>query len=97
MVRVVERFMIQELFRNGVSISEIARRTGRHRKKVRSIINEPLMPAVKARPPGARKIDPFVTYLEKRIEQGVLNAEKLYQEIRARGYMGRVQMVRQFV
>ena len=97
MVRVEERFMIQELFRNGVSISEIARRTGRDRKTVRSVINGPLMPAVKARPPRVRKIDPFVAYLEKRIEQGVLNAEKLYQEIRARGYSGKVRMVRQFV
>ena len=97
MVRVEERFMIQELFRNGMSISEISRRTGRDRKTVRSVINGPLMPAVKARPPRVRKIDPFVAYLEKRIEQGVLNAEKLYQEIRARGYSGKVRMVRQFV
>jgi transposase len=89
--------MIQELFRNGVSISEISRRTGRDRKTVRSVINGPLMPAVKARPPRVRKIDPFVAYLEKRIGQGVLNAEKLYQEIRARGYSGKVRMVRQFV
>ena len=69
MVRVEERFMIQELFRNGVSISEIARRTGRDRKTVRSVINGPFMPAVKARPPRVRKIDPFVAYLEKRIER----------------------------
>jgi transposase len=89
--------MIQELFGSGVSISEIARRTGHDRKTVRSVVNGPLMPAVKARPPRARKIDPFVTYLEKRIEQGVLNAEKLYQEIRARGYTGKARTVRQFV
>lgn len=55
------------------------------------------MPAVKARPPRVRKIDPFVAYLEKRFEQGVLNAEKLYQEIRVRGYTGKGRTVRQFV
>lgn len=97
MVQVEERFMIQELFRNGVSISEIARRTGRDRKTVRGVINAPLMPVVKARPARARKLDPFVMYLEKRIEQGVLNAEKLYQEIRSRGYTGKARTVRQFV
>ena len=97
MVRVDERFMIQELFRNGVTISEIARRTGRDRKTVRTIVNGPLMPAAKTRQPKARKIDPFVVYLEKRIEQGVLNAEKLYQEIRSQGYTGKVRMVRQLV
>jgi transposase len=97
MVRVEERFMIQELFRNGVCISEIARRTGHDRKTVRSIINGPLMPAAKARPSRARKVDPFVTYLEKRIEQGVLNAEKLYQEIRSQGYKGTARSVRRFI
>jgi len=84
MVRVEERFMIQELFRSGVSISEIARRTGHDRKTVRSVVNGPLMPVVKTRPRRVRKIDPFVAYLERRIEQGVFNAEKLYQEIRSR-------------
>ena len=97
MVQVEERFMIQELFRSGVSISEIARRTGGDRKTVRSVINGALMPAAKARPAKVRKIDPFATYLEKRIEQGVRNAEKLYQEIQVRGYTGKVRMVRQFV
>lgn len=89
--------MIQELFRNGVTISEIARRTCRDRKTVRTIVNGPLMPPAKTRQPKARKIDPFVSYLEERIEQGVLNAEKLYQEIRPRGYTGKARMVRQFV
>ncbi len=89
--------MIQEHYRNGVSISEIARRTGHDRKTVRSVINGPLIPPTNKRLPKTRKIDPFVTYLERRIEQGVLNAEKLYQEIRAQGYSGTARSVRRFV
>ena len=97
MVQVEERFMIQELFRSGVSISEIARRTGRDRKTVRGVINGPLIPATNKRLPKTRKIDPFVTYLERRIEHGVLNAEKLYQEISRQGYTGTARSVRRFI
>lgn len=97
MVQVEERFMIQELFRSGVSISEIARRTGRDRKTVRAVINGPLIPATNKRLPKTRKIDPFVTYLERRIEHGVLNAEKLYQEISCQGYTGTARSVRRFI
>lgn len=89
--------MIQELFRSGVSISEIARRTGRDRKTVRAVINGPLIPATNKRLPKTRKIDPFVTYLERRIEHGVLNAEKLYQEISCQGYTGTARSVRRFI
>lgn len=97
MVQVEERFMIQDLYRQGVSISEIARRTGRDRKTVRNIATGPLLPVARARKPKPRKLDPFVAYLEGRMEQGVLNAQKLYQEIRLRGYTGKERAVRRFV
>ena len=97
MVQVEERFMIQDLYQQGVSISEIARRTGRDRKTVRSITTGPLLPEAKARKLKPRKIDPFVAYLEARMEQGVLNAQKLYHEIRLRGYTGKERAVRRFV
>lgn len=71
MVQVEERFMIQDLYRQGMSISEIARRTGRDRKTVRSIVTGPLLPVAKVRQPKPRKIDPFVVYLEARMAQGV--------------------------
>lgn len=97
MVSVEERFMIKELHRQGVSISEIARRTGHDRKTIRAIINGPVVPAVNKRRAKARKLDPFIPYLEKRIAQGVLNAEKLYQELLPMGYKGKARTVRAFV
>ncbi len=39
MLDLEERFMIRDLYRKGVSISEIARRTGRDRKTIRKIIS----------------------------------------------------------
>jgi transposase len=97
MLRAEERFMIKDLYRQGVSISEIARRTGHDRKTVRQWVQAPLLVA---RPPRARrrqKIDPYVPYLEQRLAIGVLNAHKLFGEIRARGYPGGESQVRAFV
>ena len=97
MLNVEERFMIKDFHQHGVSISEIARRTGHDRKTIRGIINGPLVPEKKPRKRKLRKIEAFVPYLEKRIEEGVLNAQKLYQEILGQGYTGKDRAVRAFV
>jgi transposase len=89
--------MMREMHNQGLSISEIARRTGRDRKTVRKVLEGTLVPAQKARRRRKRKIDPYVPYLLKRIERGVLNARKLYQEIQERGYEGKETQVRAFV
>ena len=92
--------MIKEMYRKGISISEIARRTGRDRKTIRQMVTAPLIAAPKSRKQQPRKIDPYVPYLESRITDGVLNAHvkrdfakslltaKLYREIRDQGYTG---------
>jgi len=97
MLKVEERFMIKELHNQGVTISEISRRTGHARKTVRAVISGPVTPTKRRRKRKARKIDPFVPYLKRRLEQGVQNAQKLYQEIVARGYTGSSRTVRTFV
>lgn len=97
MLEVEERFMIKDLFRRGLTISEIARQTGHDRKTIRAILNEPLMPAAKPRQKKGCKIDPYIPYLEKRLEEGVMNAQKLYQEILGQGYEGKDRQVRHFV
>lgn len=97
MIEVEERFMIKDLYRRGVTISEIARQTGHDRKTIRTIVNTPLQAVTKTRQTKGRKIDSYVAYLEKRISEGVFNAQKLYQEIVAQGYTGKDRQVRQFV
>jgi transposase len=89
--------MIKDLHRKGVSISQIARLTGHDRKTIRHVIDEPLAPAPALREPKARKIDPYVPFLQRRMEEGVLNARKLYQEIQEQGYPGKERQVRAFV
>lgn len=97
MLRVEERFMIRDLHRQGITISEIARRTGRDRKTVRKVVKNPLQPAPKARKRRERKIDPYTSYLKERMAEGVFNAHKLYQEILDLGYAGKESMVRAYV
>lgn len=97
MLNVEIRFMIKDLYRTGLSVSEIARLTGHDRKTIRAIIHGPLNPTPSARKPKASKLDPFVPYLEKRIAEGVLNAAKLLTEIKAQGYPGGKSLVKGFV
>jgi transposase len=97
MLKVENRFMIKDLHRRGVTISDIARSTGYDRKTIRAILNGPLSPPPQKRKARAKKLDPFVVYLEKRIEEGVLNGNKLFDEIRRQGYQGGRSLVKNFV
>jgi len=98
MLALEERFMIREMYRKGVSISEIARQTGRDRKTIRQVVNAPdLLPPRHPRQVKTCKIDPYVPYLEQRMAEGVLNARKLYGEILTQGYPGKESKVREFV
>ncbi len=88
MLDVENRFMIKDLYRKGVSISDIARQTGHDRKTVRKIATSPVLLERAPRPSRVRKLDPFVAYLEQRLADGVSNANKLLVELRQRGYCG---------
>jgi transposase len=97
MLRVEDRFMIKDLHRRGMTISDIARVTGHDRKTIRAIVTGPLNPPPQKRKTRAKKLDPFVPYLEKRIEEGVLNCNKLFDEIRKQGYPGGKSLIKNFV
>lgn len=96
MLQVEERFMIKDLYRKGLSVSEIARRTGHDRKTVRRALQEPL-DIKQSRSPRQSKIEPYIPYLEERMGLGVYNARKLFHEIRQRGYPGGETQVRLYV
>jgi transposase len=89
--------MIKELHRRGLAISEIARISGHDRKTIRAILNGPVSPPRLKRRPRAKKLEPFVAYLERRIEEGVVNCNKLLDEIRRQGYQGGKSLVKSFV
>ena len=97
MIRGEAWYMIRELLRDGVAISEIARRTGHDRKTIRRIQAQGGHPAPRRRPPRATQLDPFAAYLRQRAAAGVLNATKLFGEIQRQGYPGGIAQVRRFV
>lgn len=89
---------IREMARQGVSVSEIARRTGRDRKSVRKVLAG-LMPSVRGTTwkEGSGKLAPFREYLSQRIEEGCWNGAVLFEEIRQRGYSGKGSILRAFL
>src|SRR5579871_6563200 len=97
MLRGEKWYMIRDLLRDGVAISEIARRTGCDRKTIRKLRDQPAHPMPARRRPRPGLLDPYKSYLEQRVARGVLNASKLYAEIRRQGYSGGVAVVRRFV
>jgi transposase len=97
MKNVEEWFMIRDLARQGLSISEIAGRIGCDRKTVRKHLVHPEQPRYKARPPRLSKLDPFKSRLDQRLERGVFNCEVLYRELCEQGYDGKKTILRDYV
>jgi transposase len=90
-------YMIRELLREGLSVSEIARQAGRDRKTVRKIRDAPGHPPSQVRRKRGSKLDPYKPYLRERATAGVLNAAKLLPEVRRHGYPGGVTLIREFL
>ncbi len=86
---------VRELARRGVSVSEIARRTGHDRKTIRTVMTtEAPRQRASTWSPAASKLAPFYPYLERRLAEGCMNAVVLYEELRAQGYPGRISILR---
>ena len=79
---------ILTMYRRGVSISEIVRRTGHTRKTVRKYVRTRQPPTYKPRPKRPSILDPYKPYLRRRMGEGVFNCSKLWDEIKSQGYPG---------
>jgi transposase len=89
MVRVGELMMILELHRQGVSITAIARRTGREPKTIRKYIERGIeAPAYGPRSAGRpSKLAAYLDFLRERVTAFPdLSAARLTREIRELGY-----------
>lgn len=92
--------MILDLHRQGLSVTAIARRTGRDPKTIRKYIERGLeLPAYGPRQVGRpNKITPYLDYLRERIAAfPELTATRLTRELRERGYTGAYTAVKRFV
>ncbi len=100
MVQLGELMMILELHRQGLSVTAIARRTGRDPKTVRKYIERgieaPLYGPRSVGRPG--KLAPFIDFLRERVVAfPELSAVRLTREIRELGYLGAYTAVKRFL
>ncbi len=96
MLRLEEWMDIRTLHKEGHSIKEIVRQTGRSRNTVRRVLRE-------AGPSGFKKperptcLDSFKGYLVERFESCGLSAVRLLPEIQAMGYTGSITTLRRYL
>ena len=88
---------IQALYREGLSVREIARQTGRSRNTIARLLAQPAPQPFTRSAPESSKLDPFKDYLVERYREVPLSAVRLHLEIQAMGYSGSVDLIRRFL
>lgn len=87
---------IRQMYADGLSISEIARRTGRDRKTIRKWLRTNAMPKpVRRKRPSI--LDPFKSFILEQMQKGVTNASKMLYLLQQRGFRGKIRIVRAFM
>lgn len=97
MLDMEEFLMLRDLFNEGLSISEIARRTGHSRGTIRKYLLSPVPPAPKKRSKKPSKLDCYKEYIISRLQEYPLTAKRIYREIQERGFSGKYTVVKDFV
>jgi DNA-binding CsgD family transcriptional regulator len=92
--RLARQEEVMALHRQGVTLSEMARRLHLTRPTVRKLVRAEVCPEPAAR---AHILSPYEPYLWQRWTQGCRNACVLWQEIRAQGFRGSYPHVRHAV
>lgn len=94
-----ELFMIHKLKQDGLTIAEIARRTGQDRKTVRKYLARgTAQPAYGPREPRPGVLDPYKDFVRRKLKAHPgLTASRLKREIAALGYRGGMTTVKDFV
>lgn len=84
---------IQRRRQAGENISQISRALAIHRETVRTYYYAEQFPERQRRGQTPSMLDPYIAYLEKRQAEGCENAQQLWREIQARGYLGKACQV----
>ncbi|MFD1708465.1 IS21 family transposase [Siminovitchia sediminis] len=88
-------WMIQDLYKKGWSITDIAEEMGISWPTAKKYTEE--IPKKQTRPNRKSKLDPFKEYIKQRIEEGTTNCEVLFEEIQEKGYSGKKTILKDFV
>jgi transposase len=95
---------IKVLFKSGENVSEVSRHAGVDRKtarKYRDMTVEQIAEYRKKRKSRPKKLGKFAKFIEDEIERmaqdGVINAQAMFEKIKAQGYQGAPRSVRRYV
>lgn len=97
MVKNGEFFVIHDMKRRGMSISEIAQELGRDRKTIRKWLEQGEPQPYQRTTEKPSVVKPFVSYILQRMQEGCVNTVVLLEEIRQQGYQGGVTTLRNFM
>ena len=81
----------------GMPVREIARTLGLSRNSVRKYLRSPGLPVAKVRAPRPSLLGPYKDYVRVRLADGLENCEVLLRELRARGYPGKISILKDYV
>jgi len=97
MIKNGEFYMIHEMKKRGMNITQIADELGRDRKTIRKWLQKSEPVPCQRQIPRPGKLEPFKDYIRQRMQEGCLNANVIFDEIRAKGYTGRKTILRSFM
>jgi len=92
-----EWLMIRQLYKKGISISEISRRTGFDRKTVRKYAKSSKHPTYKRAKDVYSILNPYKEFIEAKISEAPYTATRLFREIQQQGYSGSYPVVKRYV
>ena len=97
MLDMEEFLVLRDLFNQGLSISEIARKTCHSRVTVRKYIHSQIPPTPEKRSKRPGKLDDYKEYIDRRLKEYPLTAARIYREIQEQGFEGRYTIVKDYV
>jgi transposase len=97
MIKNGEFYMIHEMKKRGMNITQIADELGRDRKTIRKWLQKSELVPCQRQIPRPGKLEPFKDYIRQRMQEGCLNANVIFDEIRAKGYTGRKTILPSFM
>ena len=97
MLDMEEFLVLRDLFNQGWSISEIARKTCHSRVTVRKYIHSQIPPTPEKRSKRPSKLDDYKEYIDQRLQDYPLTAARIYREIQEQGFAGKYTIVKDYV
>jgi len=97
MIEMEEYIVIRELHTQGLTISQISRKTGHDRKTVRTHLNSSSILETKERVQKESKLDPYKEYIITKLNEAPYTASRLFRELKEKGYKGKYTIVKDFI